>query len=323
MSELLYPTDRPEQPTIGVDVSKRSLDVAEPGTISSVPNTPAACRRLARRLQKLRPRVVALEATGSYERHLVEALWELQIPVAILQPGRVRSNARADGQLAKTDRIDARVIADFARSKRIRLADRPSSEEQTLRVLETRRTQIVQDRVRENNRLEAVHDKAMRREILRHIAHLRRLEAALESRIAAHVKSVRTLREKNDVLRRQLGVGPAVASTLLGELPELGQVGRGAIAALAGYAPYPRDSGQIKGRRSIRGGRANVRSRLYMAAVTAIRYPGAIQDRYRRLTDRGKPPKVALVACARILLITLNGRMAEHLASTSSPIPSD
>lgn len=320
MTHLLYPTDGTEQPTIGVDVSKRTLDVAGLGrSISSIPNTPAACRRLARRMLKLCPRVVAVEATGGYEQQLVEALWAFEIPVAILQPSRVRSSARADGQLAKSDRLDAQVIADFARSRKIRLAQKPDPQEQALRLLQDRRSQVVQDRVREIGRLEAVRDKPMRREIQRHIKHLLKLEADLDRRIAELIDSVQTLRAKSRVLRRMRGVGPVVATTLICRLAELGRTNRQHIAALAGLAPFDRDSGQYRGKRSIFAGRADVRRALYMAALSAIRHAGPIRDRYHGLIGRGKPPKVAIIACARTMLVALNAWMAEHLAEAADP----
>lgn len=325
MPDTLYPTDGLGQLTVGVDVSKKSLDLSSLGRRSeprAIPNTPAACRRLAKRLTRLKPRVVAVEATGGYEQILVEALWEHDVPVAVLQPSRVRAHAKASGQLAKTDRIDARLIADFAMSKKIRLARKPSVEEQTLRLLTDRREQVVQDRVREIGRLEAVRDRTMRREIQRHIAHLEKLESSLDERIAQLIERVDSLRIKSTIMRRMLGVGPVVAHTLICRLPELGRVNRQSIAALAGLAPYANESGRWKGKRTIFGGRAEVRRVLYLAALTATRCQGPCRDRYLEMTARGKLKKVARIACARQMLVALNAQMAEHFASSeSNPIP--
>jgi len=321
MPDTLYPTDGLGQLTIGIDVSKRILDIAgleQRINFDSIPNTPAACRRLARRLIKLKPRVVAVEATGGYEQTLVQALWEHDLPVAVLQPSRVRAHAKASGQLAKTDRIDARMIADFARSKEIRLARKPSAEEERLRLLSSRREQIVEDRVRELGRLEAMRDSDMRREIKRHIARLQKLQSSLDERIAELIARVESLRTRNEIMRGILGIGPVVAHTLLCRLPELGVVNRQSIAALAGLAPYANESGRWKGKRTIFGGRAQVRRALYLAALTATRLRGPQRDRYQAMVERGKPAKVARIACARQILVMLNARMAEHFAHSKS-----
>jgi len=319
MQHLLYPTDGASQPTIGIDVSKNTLDIAGgTGLPESIPNTVAACRKLARRLRKTSPRVVAVEATGGYERILVQTLWDHDIPVAVLQPSRVRAHARSAGRLAKTDQLDAANIVEFARSMKVRLARKPSPEEEKLRVLQDRRGQIVQDRVREIGRLEAVHDPSMQREITRQIRHLEKLEVSLDNRIRDLIGSVDALRSKSDVLRQARGVGPVVTATLLCRLPELGHVNRQAIAALGGLAPYANESGQWKGRRSIFAGRSEVRRVLYLAAMSAIRYDGPLRTRYRMMLANGKATKVALIAIARKILVALNARMAEHFATTKT-----
>lgn len=320
MQDVLYPTDGAGQATIGVDVSKNTLDLAGArGLPASIPNTVAACRKLARQLKKIGLRVVAVEATGGYERTLVQTLWDHDIPIAILQPSRVRAHAKSAGQLAKTDRLDAKNIAYFASSMEIRLAKRPSPEVEKLRTLRDRREQIVKDRVQEIGRLEAVHDASMRREICRQIKHLKKIETDLDRRIQALIDSVDALRSKSKILRSARGVGPVVAATLLCHLPELGSVNRQAIAALGGLAPFANESGKWRGRRSIFGGRAEVRRVLYMAAMTAASHEGPMRDRYLAMIARGKATKVAFIAIARKILVSLNAQMAEHLASCESP----
>lgn len=322
MCDILYPTDGTSQPTIGIDVSKRTLDIA--GTTrstTSIPNTEAACRKFVRQLRKVAPRIVAVEATGGYERVLVELLWDNDIPVAILQPSRVRAHARSSGQLAKSDGIDKEMIRDFALSKRVRLTRRPAPEAEALRVLRDRREQVVQDRVREMTRLEAVRDRSMQREIKRHIKYLEKVEHDLDQRIAHLIASTESLKSKSDVLRSTLGIGPTITATLLCLLPELGLVNRQEIAALAGLAPYANESGAWKGKRSIFGGRKEVRRALYLAARTAARYDGPIRDRYQRMIAAGKCSKVAAIACARTILVGLNARMAEHLGERPAPNP--
>lgn len=320
MNDLLYPTDGVDQYTIGIDVSKKTLVIAGAATLpTSIPNTLAACKRLVKRLRRMGPRVVAVEATGGYERILVRALWDADLPVAILQPSRVRAHTKSAGQLAKTDRIDAAAIVDFARSMKIRLARRPCQDAEKLRVLCDRRSQIVQDRVREIGRLEAMHDPSMQREIKRHIKHLQKLEHSLDERIQQLVNSSESLKRKSAILRRNTGVGPVVAATLLASLPELGHVNRQAIAALGGLAPFANESGQWRGQRSIFAGRAAVRRAMYLAAMSSTRSGGPMRDRYRLLIENGKAKKVALVAVARRMLVGLNAQMAEHLAAHSSP----
>lgn len=313
---ILYPGDGAEQPTIGIDVSKKLLDLSpEPTLPSSLANLDRVCRSFARRLRKINPRVVAVEATGGYEKTLVQALLDHDVPVAVLQPNRVRAYAKSCGQLAKTDRLDAANIASYARAVSVRLAQKPSPEAEQLRVLCDRREQVVQDRVRELGRLEAVRDKSMCREITRHIKQLKKIEVGLDARIQTLIDETESLRSKNDVLRRVRGIGPVIASTLLCLLPELGYANRQSIAALGGLAPYANESGQRRGRRSIFGGRAQIRRALYLAAFTNVRYAGPLRDHYRSMVRKGKPKKVALIAIARKILVCVNVRMTEHLAS--------
>lgn len=319
---LLYPNHGVDQITIGVDVSKKTLDLSPaPGLPASIPNTVTACRALARRLRKIAPRVVALEATGGYEKTLVHALLDGDIPVAVVQPTRIRAHAKSSGQFAKTDQLDAVNIADFARALPIRLAQRPSAEEEKLRALRDRRAQVVQDRVREIGRLETMQCPSMRREISGQIKHLKRLEERLDERIQDLIESVDILREKNRLLCQARGIGPVGASTLICRLPELGYVNRQSIAALGGLAPYANESGQRRGKRSIFAGRAEIRRALYLAAMSAIRYDGPLRDRYQTMIGKGKPKKVALIAIARRILVGLNARMAEHLKTRIELIP--
>jgi transposase len=297
---------------IGIDVSKAQLDVCVRPLASreSFANDEVGIRTLVKGLGKLQPTLIVLEATGGVERHVVRALASEELPVVVVNPRQVRDFAKATGQLAKTDRIDAEVLARFGEAVRPELRPLPDVSSQELRALVARRRQITEMIVAESNRLSGA-SKRVRKRI---DAHIRWLEAELDRAdkdLDQNIAQSPIWREKEDLLKSVPGIGPVISRTLLAELPELGRCNRKQIAALVGVAPLNWDSGTLRGRRTIWGGRSAVRAALYMAALVASRRNAVIQDFYRRLRNTGKAPKVALVACMRKLLTILNA-MIKH-----------
>ena len=307
---------------IGIDVSKARLDIAvrPSGESESVTNDKVAIEALVQRWEKLQPALIVLEATGGVERQLTLA--SAQLPVVVVNPRQVRDFAKATGQLAKTDSIDALVLARFGEAVRPALRPLPDEVTVELRALIARRRQITDMIVAERNRLSAA-SKSVRKRI---DAHIRWLEAELgraDNDLDQSIRQSSIWQENEDLLRTVPGIGPVISRTLLAELPELGQLNRKQIAALVGIAPLNCDSGTLRGRRAIWGGRASVRAVLYMAALVASRRNALIRAFYKRLRDGGKAPKVALVACMRKLLTILNAmikhrtRWSENIFQTS------
>ena len=297
---------------VGVDVSKERLDVAmrPSGQSESVSNDKAGIEALIQRLGEIQPALIVLEATGGVERPLTRALTSAELPVVVVNPRQVRDFAKATGQLAKTDSIDAVVLARFGEAVRPALRPLPDEVTLELRALIARRRQITEMIVAERNRLSRA-SKGVRKRI---DAHIRWLEAELDRADKDLDQSIRQSPiwcENEDLLRSVPSIGPVISRTLLAELPELGQLNRKQIAALVGIAPLNRDSGTLRGRRAIWGGRATVRAALYMAALVASRRNAVIRAFYKRLRNAGKAPKVALVACMRKLLTILNA-MIKH-----------
>lgn len=292
----------------GIDVSKDGLDaaVSSSGTVRRFPNSQEGVDQLIAFLGEQPPALAVLEATGGYEMVAALALSVAGIPVAIVNPRQVRDFAKATGVLAKTDAIDARVLASFA--ERVRSEPRLLADEQQrdFAELAARRRQLVGLLVAENNRLASARAEVVRKSIKAHVVFLEKQLGRVEEEIGSAIRDSPLWREKDELLQSVPGVGPAVSRTLLAELPELGSLGRGEIAALAGLAPYNNDSGRFRGRKTIRGGRAPVRSALYMAALVASRYNATFREFYQRLLERGKAKKLALAAVARKLLVTLN-----------------
>jgi transposase len=299
-------------PWIGIDVSKATLDIAEQpsGKQWQVANTAAAIEALVEQLAALTPERVVLEASGGYETLLVGALAGALLPVVVVNPRQVRDFARALGELAKTDRIDAQVLARFGQAIRPELRPLADATTRALRALVSRRRQLQEMLVAEQNRLvsAAVQDapEALREQLAQHIEWLRGQLADTDDQLRGQVQASPVWREREDLLRTIPGIGPVSASTLLSQLPELGQLDRKAIAKLVGVAPLNHDSGTLQGRRRVWGGRAEVRAVLYMAALVATRHNPLIRAFYTRLKASGKPAKVALVACARKLLLVCN-----------------
>ena len=297
---------------LGIDVAKATLEVGScERHLFQVPNTPAGHRDLIKRLQGQSVAGIVAEATGIYGDGIVRALAEAALPVAVVQPGRVRSYARSQGLLAKTDRIDAVIIAKFGEHSKPRQYQRPPQEQEHLRALADRRKQIVEDRVREQNRLEACRDAAIAKQLRASIRSLERKEKRLDRDIVQAIDADPATVAKRDILTAEFGVGTQVATILITRLPELGTINRQRAASLAGLAPYDCSSGEWKGRRRIVGGRADVRCALYLAALTAIRGNDTIRATYLKLIERGKDKKLALIACARKLLVRLNSLLAE------------
>lgn len=297
---------------IGIDVSKARLDVAirPSDETESVTNDRAGIESLVKRFTEIGAALIVVEATGGFERQIMRALASAELSVVVVNPRQVRDFAKATGQLAKTDRIDARVLARFAQA--VRPSVRPLADEVTLelRALVARRRQITEMIVAETNRLTSA-PKTLRRRIKVHIGWLKKELKRADHDLDQGIRQSPIWCENQDLLQTVPGIGSVVSRTLLAELPELGKLNRKQIAALVGIAPLNRDSGTFRGRRSIWGGRATVRATLYMAALVASRRNAVIRSFYKRLRDAGKAPKVALVACMRKLLTIINA-MLKH-----------
>ncbi len=297
---------------VGIDVAKAELVVAlrPAGTQWTVPQTEAGWRALARRLRRLQPTLVLLEATGGLELPVVGELVAAQLPVAVINPRQVRDFAKATGRLAKTDPLDAALLARFAEAVRPTPRPLPDAATQALEALVTRRRQLVAMLTAEQNRLTSA-PALLRPELQAHIRWLQRRLDSLDTELRAAIRSSPVWRVQDDLLQSAPGVGPVLATTLLGRVPELGTLSRQGIAALIGVAPWNRDSGTCHGARRCWGGRADVRAVLYMATLSAVRCNPVLRACYQRLRAAGKLKKLALVACMRKLLTILNA-MVKH-----------
>ena len=290
-----------------IGVSKTHLDVAvrPTGNEWRSPNADHGIERTAARLKDLQPALVVLEATGGLEVPIPSALAALALPVVVINPRQVRDFARSVGRLAKTDVLDARVLAHFAEAVRPELRPLPDEQSQELSSLISRRRQVSEMLTAEKNRLRTARGP-VRRRLQAHIRWLERELSEIDGDLEGSIRESPLWQAKDDILKSVPGIGPVVSVTLLSELPELGRLNRKEIAALVGVAPLNRDSGTLAGRRTVWGGRPRVRAALYMAALVATRYNPAIREFYRRLCAAGKPKKVALTACMRKLLLVLN-----------------
>jgi len=293
---------------VGIDVSKDRLDVhVRPSDEAfAVARDSQGLGRLVECLRALEASLIVLEATGGFETTVAAALAGAGLPLAVVNPRQIRDFARALGKLAKTDTIDAEVIALFA--ERVRPEPRPVAGEEARRLgeLVARRRQIVEMIGMETNRRRQAGDKRLAKKIERHLAFLERELADIDADIDAGVRASPAWRETEELLTSVPGVGPVTARTLIAELPELGQLDRRKLAALVGVAPFNRDSGAWRGHRMISGGRTCLRNALYMAALVATRCNPVIKAAYQRFVARGQPGKVALIACLRRLLTILN-----------------
>ncbi len=297
---------------IGIDVARDELVIAvrPAGALWPVANDPAAIAALVPRVQSYRPRLIVLEATGGLEVPLLAALGSAGLPVVAVNPRQVRDFAKARGTLAKTDALDAQVLAHFAAAVRPALRPLPDAATRELAALVTRRRQLVAMLVAEQNRRSSA-PAAIRADIDAHLAWLRPRLTAVDTELHQAVRASPLWRAREDLLLSVPGVGPVTSLTLLAQLPELGTRNRKQIAALVGVAPLNRDSGAWRGRRTIWGGRAAVRAVLYMAALAGSRHNPVLRAFYQRLLAAGKPKKVALTACMRKLLTILNA-MLKH-----------
>jgi transposase len=298
---------------VGIDVAQATLDVVvrPSGECCALPNDDLAIKTLVARLAALSPTLLVLEATGGYERAVVAALAGAGLPVVVANPRQVRDFARATGQLAKTDAIDVAVLALFAERVRPTPRPLPDAAAQALDALLTRRRQLLEMLVAEKNRL-GLARRPIRRGITQHIRWLERQLADVDDDLGQLIEQSPVWRAQDNLLQSVPGVGPVLSRTLLGELPELGQLNRKQIAALVGVAPLACDSGTQRGRRIVWGGRAPIRTVLYMSALVAARHNPVIRRFYLRLRAAGKPAKVALTACMRKLLTILNAMMRSH-----------
>jgi len=307
---------------IGIDVAKAQLDLAvrPSGAQWVTTNDEAGIGEVLARVQPLQPTLIVLEATGGREIPVAAALAAAGLPVAVVNPRQVRDFARAIGQLAKTDALDAAVLARFAELVRPTPRPLPDAQTQELAALLARRRQLVSMLSAERQRLDTA-VPALRPHLQRHIAWLEQELSQWEGTLRERVQGSPLWREREDLLRSVPGIGPTTAFTLLAELPELGQLNRKAIAALVGVAPFNCESGSLRGRRIVWGGRARVRSALYMAALVASRHHPVIRAFYERLCDAGKPKKLALTACMHKLLTVLNALVQHHTPWRLSAAP--
>jgi len=291
---------------VGIDVSKQWLDVFDTRNQQALraANQETEFFSLIERLLGLAPALVVLEATGGYEEPLFLALRQAGIPVAKVNPRQVRDFAKATGRLAKTDRLDAQVLAHFAQV--FQPAAQQPLRPQELSLWVTRRRQLVDMLTQEKKRLKQVRAQDLKDAIAYTIAHLQCQMKEVEKRIGQCIQAQPDLKRQAALLEKVPGVGRVLSHTLLSDCPELGRVNRKQIAALVGVAPFNCDSGQLRGKRRVWGGRASVRTVLYMATLSAVQISGTLRDFYLKLTEQGKAPKVALVACMRKLLCMLN-----------------
>lgn len=307
---------------VGIDVSKSRLDIAlgEDGEVWHVRNDGEGFETLVKKLEEIEPKMIVIESTGGYERPVMYAMGNAGLPVAQVNPRRVREFAKAIGLLAKTDKIDARLLARFGRDAKPNLTNLPTEEEQYLSELLSRRRQILDMITAENNRLPTA-SPAMQKQIEEHIVWLEKSLKDLDKDIDNFNRQDQTRDEKGKLIQSIKGVGRITAATIIADLPEIGKVKDKKISALVGVAPFNNDSGRMRGRRRVKGGRPEVRKVLYMSAVSAVQWNPYIKDYYNALLSRGKLKKVALVACMHKILIILNAMVRDgtpyHMPSMS------
>lgn len=297
---------------VGIDVGKTWLDVAQWGddTVWRVPNDEAGVAEIMARVAEMEPQLIAIEASGGYEQLLVQSLLMECLPVAVVNPTRVRALSKATGKLAKTDVIDAGLIAEYAFKIQPAVLGPKEAQEIRLKALVSRREQLVVMRTTELNRLGTAHN-SMRGDIREHVEWMTTRIRQFDAEIKQLVDSMPERRVQAERLDTIPGVGMITAVTVLVEMPELGQLGRQKIAALAGLAPFNRDSGQLRGKRRIFGGRKGIRRVLYMACLSATKCNPVIRSLYLRLMKKGKVFKVAITACMRKMLTIMNAMIRD------------
>lgn len=303
-----------DQVVVGIDVSKDRLDVCllPGGELFVVSRNAAGLSELAERLKGLSVRVIAIEATGGFETVVAASLASSGLPVAVVNPAQIRHFAQALGKRAKTDPIDAFVIARFAEATKPDVRPLDDEATQLLSALITRRRQIIDMIVAETHRERSVTDKMLKKSIAQLKMALERALSDIDTKIDEQIRSSPLWKAKEDLLSSVPGVGPITARTLIADLPELGRLSPKQIAALAGLAPYTRQSGKWRGKAFTSGGRSSVRGVLFLAAMAACRYNPVLKAFRKRLLDAGKPPKVAIIAMARKLLTILNAMIREN-----------
>ena len=299
---------------VGIDVSQDSLDmvVYSTGEMRSFGNDEAGITAAVSWIKDVKPDLTVMEATGGLEVPIYVALQEAKLPLAVMNPRQIRDFARSLGVLAKTDRVDAKVLARYAATVQPEVRPLPDEAARGLAALVTRRSQLTEMITTEANRLRSTKDKAIRPHIEAHIKWMREELAQIDKDLSRMIRDNPVWHEQDKILRSASGVGPVLSATLISKLPELGKLNRKKISCLVGLAPLNRDSGKHKGERSIWGGRCRVRKPLYMATLTAVRSNPDIREFYKRLVDSGKPKKVALTACMRKLLLVLNAMLRHH-----------
>jgi transposase len=295
---------------VGIDISKDHLDVhiRPDDQQQRFKYDNAGLTNLLKMMIEVQPQRIVMEATGGYEQRVVAMLATEQLPVAVVNARRVRDFAKATGQLAKTDRLDAAVLSDFAEKLQPRIDPLPDESREELKALLARRHQLVDMITAENNR-QLTAPKDIQREIRAHITWLRKRLKKVDDDLSGRIKASPIWNAKDDILQSTPGIGPTASTTMLAILPELGTLNRQTIAALVGVAPMNRDSGKWRGRRRIQGGRTAVRSTLFMCALVAVKHNPVIHALYQRLLAAGKPKMVAITACMRKLLTILNAML--------------
>ncbi len=298
---------------VGIDVSKDKLDIAVRGDKQTwqVDNVREGLAGLVKQIVNLQPELIVVEATGGYQRAVVEGLFQAGLPVAVVNPARVRQFARASGLLAKTDKLDAFVLAEYGRTMQPRRYEGKTEAEKELSALLVRRKQVEEMLKAEQNRLRTT-SLSLKSSVEEVLACLKEQKKRLDEQIREFLKQQNDWQEQSEILRSAPGVGPVTTATLLAELPELGKMDRQKIAALVGVAPMNYDSGRKRGYRKTKGGRGEVRSVLYMATLVATRRNPVIQTQYQHLLKRGKEKKVALTACMRKFLTILNAMQRDR-----------
>lgn len=298
---------------VGIDIAKAQLDVAlrPDDEVFRVANEEAALKELVKRLRRLKPELIVLEASGGFEIAVVATLSAAGLPLVVVNPRQVRDFARATGTLAKTDPIDARILAWFGEAVRPQVRALKDEDTQVLEALLKRRRQLVDMLSAEKNRL-GLAPKAVRRDIKTHIRWLERRLKDIDNALNAAIKHSPQWRVRDDLVQSVPGAGRVLSLSLMANLPELGQLSGRKISALVGVAPFNRDSGTLRGRRCVWGGRGEVRAVLFMATLAATRCNPVIREFYQRLTGEGKPHKVAMTACMRKLLVILNAMVRDQ-----------
>lgn len=302
---------------VGVDVSKARLDIFFNDESWSVPNVWASIYKLAVKLVELQPKLIVVESTGGLEHALLTEFSSLGLPVALVNPRRVREFARSIGQLAKTDKVDAKLLARFGEAVKPEPTKMPTIEEQHLSALMIRRRQVIEMLTMEKNHLNSTHP-VTQDSVTKIISLLQHELDELNEQIDEYIDQFPEFKKKDEILRSTPGIGKVTSAILLSDLPELGSIDRKKIAALVGVAPFNNDSGRFRGKRRIKGGRPAVRTVLYMATISAIKCNPVIKSFYKHLLEKGKVKKVAIVACMHKMLIYLNSIIRDSL--TPEPV---